>query len=161
MWHAWTMRDSVSWQLPKEVLGGPQGSWFCFAFSWWAYDNDKKKKISTVPIFHTEWKHRMLYNSNRNTYTPSHPHTHTHTHTHTHIYTHTYTRTHKHTHAHTTHGPQRQKTAVEKTDRLETVWEKVGFKSGFEWWRRIRVSDWQRLIVPDRWARIREWSFAE
>ena len=29
------------------------------------------KEISTAPIFHTEWKHRALYNSNSNTYTPT------------------------------------------------------------------------------------------
>ena len=57
-------------------------------------------------------------------------HTHAHTHTHTHTHAHTHARTH--THTHTTYGSQWKKTAVGKTDRLETVWEKVSFKNGFE-----------------------------
>ena len=55
---------------------------------------------------------------------------------HTHAHTHTHTDTHAHTHArtHTPHFPitEEKKTAVGKTDRLETVWEKVSFKNGFE-----------------------------
>ena len=39
------------------------------------------KEICTSPIFHIEWKHRELYNSSINTYTPTHACTHTHTHT--------------------------------------------------------------------------------
>ena len=64
------------------------------------------KKICTAPIFHTEWKHRTLYNSNRNTYTHTHAHTQTHA--------------HAHTHTHTTET----KAAVEKTDRFATVLER-------------------------------------
>ena len=94
------------------------------------------KEISTAAIFHIKWKHRALYNSNSNTYTPMHAcmhpcthpcmHAHMHAHTKTHTQTHTHTNT-THTHKHTTHRLQR-----EKTDRLETVFEKVGFKSGFK-----------------------------
>ena len=35
------------------------------------------KRISRVPIYHTKWQHRVLYNNTNYT------HTHTHTHTHT------------------------------------------------------------------------------
>ena len=34
------------------------------------------KRISRVPIYHTKWQHRALYNNTN--------HTHAHTHTHTH-----------------------------------------------------------------------------
>ena len=89
------------------------------------------EEISTAPIFHIEWKHRELYNSKSNTYTPTHAHTHTHTLTHTNTHTNTHTCTRTHTHAHHSRTTE-TKTAVEKTDRLEIVLEKVGFKSGFD-----------------------------
>ena len=38
-------------------------------------------RISRVPIYHTRWEHRALYNSTHNT----HAHTHRRTHTHTHV----------------------------------------------------------------------------
>ena len=99
------------------------------------------KDISTALFFHIEWKHRALYNSNSDTYTPTYAHnTHTHTHTHTHKHTHTHARAHIHTYIHTylhthiytpltDHGDKKKKkkTAVEKAERLETVLEKVGF----------------------------------
>ena len=76
--------------------------------------------------------------------TLSHPSIHPHPHTiHTHVHTHTPLTDHK----------DKKKMALEKT---ETVLEKVGFKSSSEWWRRIRVMDWPRQIVPDRWATIRK-----
>ena len=81
-------------------------------------DSDITKKISRLPIYHTKWKRRVLYNNTKNTHSLTHPHTHTltHSHTHTHPHTHscththslthppthtyTHTRTHTHTHAH-------------------------------------------------------------
>ena len=72
-------------------------------------DNDIRKKISRVPMYHTKWKRRALYNNINNTCSLIHPptraRTHTHTHTHTHsltpTHTCTHTLTHPHTHAHT------------------------------------------------------------
>ena len=56
------------------------------------------KDISTASIFHTEWNHRALYNSN--TYTCAQVFSLTHTHTYRHRHRHTDT----HTHTETIHG---------------------------------------------------------
>ena len=66
------------------------------------------KRISRVPIYHTRWQHRALYNNTNHTHTRRHTHTHTHTHarmhmctrTHTHARTHVRVHTHTHTHTH-------------------------------------------------------------
>ena len=54
-------------------------------------DNDITKTISRVPIYHTKWKRRALYNSINNT----HSLTHTRTCTCTHTLTHPHTQTHQ------------------------------------------------------------------
>ena len=38
------------------------------------------KRIFRVPIYHTRWQHRALYNNDNHTRTHAHTHTHTHTH---------------------------------------------------------------------------------
>ena len=121
------------------------------------------KGISVVPIKHTRWELKALYNNTRtHTYmyarkhTCTHTHTHlhalvhAHTHTHTHAYTHTHTHTHMHTHTHTcihahTHAcmhsrvsDQGDRHSCEK-DSLEVVTEQVSVEGGFERGRRIRV----------------------
>ena len=68
------------------------------------------KRISRVPIYHTCWEHRTLYNNTHNTHTLTHTQTHTHTHA----------RTHKHTHAHTS---DRGRGMLVKKDSLEIVIE--------------------------------------
>ena len=61
--------------------------------------NNNRKQTCTALIFHIEWKHKALYNSASNTYTPTYAQTHTHAHLHAHT----------HTHTHTTHGRQKEK----------------------------------------------------
>ena len=90
------------------------------------------KEICTAPIIHIEWKRWVLYNSNSNTYTHSLAQIYMHTRARMHTHVHACTHIHTHTHTTTTTTPLTwtigTKTAVEKTDRLEKVVEKVGFK---------------------------------
>ena len=75
-------------------------------------DNTTIKEISTAPIFHTEWNHRALYNSNSNTYTCAQVLSLSHTHKHTHTHTHTdHSRGHR----------GGKKITVEKTDRFDYI----------------------------------------
>ena len=133
-------------------------------------DNDITKTISRVPIYHTKWKCRALYNSINNTHslthtrtctcthTLTHPHTHMHTHTHspthahTHSLTHTRTCTHTLTHPHTQTHQLGDRHGCEK-DSLETVSEslnrrvlRVALKQK-EW---ERQSVWGKLFQTDR-----------
>ena len=64
---------------------------------------------------------------------------HTHACAHTHIRMHTRVHTHTHTHAHTRTSltDHRDENGCGNTNGLETVLEKLDFKSGYEWWRRI------------------------
>ena len=89
------------------------------------------KRISTAPIYHTRWQHRVLYNNT------NHMHARAHTHTHTHRVS--------------DDGMGR---AVK--NRLEIIIKQVRLEGGFERGGRIRVAECLRQIVPDRWARLRK-----
>ena len=69
-----------------------------------------KKKICSMPIFHIEWKHWVLYNSTSKVATLKYLHTHT----------------------PTPLTDDRERDGCEKTGRLETVFEKVDFTRDFE-----------------------------
>ena len=84
-----------------------------------------------MPIYHTRWQHRALYNNT------NHKHTHT--------------RAHAHTHTVSGEGMGR---AVKNS--LEIVIKQVRLEGGFKRGGRIRVAECLRQIVPDRWASIRK-----
>ena len=95
-------------------------------------NNDNKELLYSAHLPHgveVQFRAPHKHKQHLHTYTP---HTHTHTEadtnalTHTHLHTHTHTHIHTHTHQ-KTNKPETE-TAVEKTDRLETVLERVGFK---------------------------------
>ena len=92
------------------------------------------KRISWVPIYHTRWQHRALYNNTN----------HTHMHAHTHTHTHSVGRGDG-------QGCEKQFSNIKQV-RLE---------GGFERGGRIIVAECLRQIFPDRWASIRKRSFAK
>ena len=51
VWHAWTMRVSISWQLPEEVPVDPQGSWSCSAPSHWSCAQSRRCREVSLAIF--------------------------------------------------------------------------------------------------------------
>ena len=73
-----------------------------------------------MPIYHTRWQHRVLYNNT------NHTHTHARTRTHTHARTHVRARTHTHTHRVSDEGMGR---AVKNS--LEIVIKQVRLEGGF------------------------------
>ena len=94
-------------------------------------------EICTALIFHIEWKHRALYNSNSNTYTPAQAHARARACTHTHTHTHTHTRTHTHTHIppiHTFCILLLKKFQIKKNNNTQVQWHLVseGFKESQE-----------------------------
>ena len=122
-----------------------------------------------MPIYHTRWQHRALYNNTNHTHTHTHTHTHartharTHTHSRTHTRTHTHARTHArtytHTHRHTPVSDEGMGRAVKNS--LEIIIKQVCLEGGIERGGRIRVAECLRRIVPDRWASIRKRPFTK
>ena len=95
---------------------------------WELQEAELIKRISRVPIYHTRWQHRALYN---NTNPP----------------THTHARTHARTHTRTV-SDEGMGRAVKNS--LEIVIKQVHLEGGFERGGRIRMAECLRQIVPDR-----------
>ena len=109
-----------------------------------------------MPIYHTRWQHRALYNNTNHTHTHTHTCTNARARAHTHTHARTCARARTHTHTVSDEGMGR---AVKNS--LEIVIKQVRLEGGFERGGRIRVAECLRQIVPDRWASIRKRSFAK
>ena len=118
--------------MPVMFLCGSDQDW-CMVCS--IKNNNNNENLYSTYL-HIQWMHRALYNSDSNTYTPSHTHTCVRAHTYACTRACTHTHTHMHTHAHHSWTTE-TRMAVENTNGLETVLEKLDFKSGYEWWWRI------------------------
>ena len=105
------------------------------------------KRISRAPFYHTRWQHMALYNNTNHTHTHTHPHARTHART--------------HTHSVGRGGGQGCAKKEKRKKSLEIIIKQVRLEGGFKRGSRIRVAEFLRQIVPDRWTSIRKRPFTK